>query len=158
MIEARFLEALHTFIVRAKSATYVGDGGLAQSCRPGSHDLKFSDGIWSYLDSYFGGRDFIGEEVVFADGKAIWGMNYFGSILLPDVITPEQTGNIIKISLSLLYQEKRFLGGFRHTAGEYTYLDKNSGDLTHFNGQETIVRGKQVGYQLVYHGGLIKDD
>ena len=158
MIDAHFLEALHAFIVCAKSATYVGDGGFAQSCRPGSHDLKFSDGIWSYLDSYFGGRDFIGEEVVFTDGRAIWAMNYYGCILLPELITPEKTGKIIKISLSLLYKENRFLGGFSHTEGQYAYLDTNSGELTHFNGKETILRGNQVAYELVYHGGLIKND
>ena len=158
MIDAPFLEALHSFIVRAKSAAYAGDGGFTQSCRLGSHDLKFSDGIWSYLDSYFGGRDFLGEEVVFAEGRAIWAMNYYGSILLPELITPEKTGKIIKISLSLLYKENRFLGGFSHTEGQYAYLDTNSGELTHFNGKETILRGNQAAYELVYHGGLIKND
>jgi len=69
MSDAPFLDALQAFIVRAKSATYGGNGGFAQSCRPGSHDLKFSEGAWTYLDGYFGGRDFIGEEVVITLGE-----------------------------------------------------------------------------------------
>jgi len=158
MIDPGFLETLHTFIVRAKAATYVGDGQPAQACRPGSHDLKFSDGNWSYLDSYFGGRDFLGEEVVYFKDKPVWAMNYYGSILLPDLITPEQAGHIIKASLSLLYTEKRFLGGFTHTEGEYDYNDTNEGDPARFKGKETIVRQGRVAYELVYHGGLVKDD
>jgi len=59
------LTRLNAFIVRAKSVTYVGNGQPVSACRPGSHDLEFTDGDWSYLDSYFGGRDFIGEEVVY---------------------------------------------------------------------------------------------
>ena len=59
------LKKLNYFIVKAKAATYVGGGARGAACRPGSHDLEFADGDWSYLDSYFGGRDFIGEEVVY---------------------------------------------------------------------------------------------
>ena len=107
----------------------------------GSHDLKFNDGIWAYLDSYFGRRDFLGEEVVVTDGRAIWTMNYYGCILLPELIKPEKTGRIIKNSLSLLYNENRFLGRFSNAEREYVNVDTNSGDLIHFNGKEVIDRG-----------------
>ena len=69
-------QSLHDFIVRAKAATYIGDGQRVLSCRSGSHDLKFSDGNFAYLDSYFGGRDFVGEEVVYHDERHVWAMNY----------------------------------------------------------------------------------
>jgi hypothetical protein len=52
---------LNQFIVRAKAASYVGSGKESASCRPGSHDLRFGDGSFLYLDSYFGAADFIGE-------------------------------------------------------------------------------------------------
>jgi len=158
MIDTPYLEALQSFIVRAKAATYVGSGEPAPSCRPGSHDLAFQDSTWSYLDSYFGGRDFIGEETVFQDGHPVWAMNYYGRILLPHLITPAQAGLVIKASLSRLYQEHRFLGGFTHNEVEFVYIDTNDGDLTHFTGKETILRDGKVTYELVYHGGLIKDD
>jgi len=48
-------QALYDFIVRSKAATYVGSGEPAPACRPGSHDLKFEEKDWAYLDSYFGG-------------------------------------------------------------------------------------------------------
>ena len=150
-------QSLHDFIVRAKTATYVGDGQHTAACRPGSHDLKFSDGDWEYLDSYFGGRDFIGEEAVYCQGKPVWAMNYYGVILLSDWITPEQAGHMIKASLSRMYAEGRFLGGYTYTEGEFTYVDASEGEFTCFRGREFIQRSGNVAYELFYHGGLIKE-
>jgi hypothetical protein len=151
-------QKLNFFIVRAKAATYVGGGEHAPSCRPDSHDLKFSEGDWSYLDSYFGGRDFIGEEVVYFATKPVWAMNYYGRIIRDDLITPAQAGQVIKISLSQMYLETRFLGGFEYTEGEYTYLDSSEGDFTSFHGREIISRNGILAYELGYHGGLIKSE
>ena len=152
------LQNLNAFIVRAKAATYVGDGQHAPSCRPESHDLKFADGDWSYLDSYFGGRDFIGQEVVYHTGSPVWAMNYYGRILREDLITPAQTGQIIKVSLSSMYAEGRFLGGFEYRHEGFVYTDSSEGAVSCFHGRETIAREGVIAYELVYHGGLIKND
>jgi Domain of unknown function (DUF5680) len=152
-----FLHSLNDFIVRAKAATYVGSGEHTHPCRPGSHDLQFTDGEWSYLDSYFGGRDFIGQEVVYHAGKPVWAMNYYGYILHDESITPEQVGQMIKASLSRMYREGRFLGGYKHMDGELTYVDTSEGDSSFFHGREFIQRGENVVYELTYHGGLIKE-
>jgi hypothetical protein len=151
------LTDLHTFIVRAKACTYVGGGAKSAPCRPMSHDLQFVDGDWSYLDSYFGGTDFIGEEAIWYDGNPVWTMNYYGYILKPELITPSQAGQVIKASLSRMYMEGRFLGGFQHNEGEFTYFDTSEGDFCRFTGREWIQRDGFKAYELVYHGGLIKD-
>jgi hypothetical protein len=156
-MDDKFKHSLHDFIVRAKAATYVGGGQHSPSCRPGSHDLQFNDGEWSYLDSYFGGTDFIGEEAVWHAGKTVWAMNYYGTILRPELITPAEAGGMIKTSLSRMYTEGRFLGGFRYSEGPFTYVDTSEGDLTHFIGKEWLERDGMVAYELVYHGGIIKD-
>ena len=157
-MDNEFLQGLNAFIVRAKAATYVGDGEHAPSCRPGSHDLKFTDGVWSYLDSYFGGRDFIGQEVVYFSGQPVWAMNYYGRILQAGLITPAQAGQVIKASLSALYKEGRFLGGFQYQYEEFTYIDTNEGDTPSFRGREFIRRNGESAYELFYHGGLILND
>jgi hypothetical protein len=151
------IDTLNAFIVRAKAATYVGNGEKAPPCRLGSHDLRFADGEWAYLDSYFGGTDFIGEEVVYFAEKPVWAMNYYGRILREDLITAAQTGQMIKASLSLMYKEGRFLGGFEHTENDLTYVDSSEGAADSFRGRKFIRRGQEVAYELVYHGGLIKD-
>jgi hypothetical protein len=151
------LGELNAFIVRAKAATYVGDGDPGPPCRAGSHDLRFSDDKWVYHDSYFGGSDFIGEEVVYFEEKPVWAMNYYGRILRPDLITGAQAGGMIKASLSRMYREGRFLGGFEHKEADLTYVDMSEGNVESFHGHESIRCGQETAYELDYHGGLIKD-
>ena len=150
------MEALHDFIVKAKAATYVGDGKSVESYRPKSHDLAFSDGEFSYLDSYYGGWDFIGEEVVYFKGEAVWAMNYYGKVTQPEKITAAEAGQTIKASLSQMYMEGRFLGGFGYAHGDFHYTDTSEGEFTSFTGKEWITRDGVVVYDLVYHGGLVK--
>lgn len=141
--------ALHSFIVRAKAATYVGGGAIIPPCRTASHDIQFIDGNWSYLDSYFGGTDFIGQETVWYAGSPVWAMNYHGYILQPELITPAQAGQIIKASLSRMYSENRFLGGFQYRDGDFTYIDTSEGEFHRFTGREWIQRDGIKAYELV---------
>jgi len=150
-------QQLEDFIVAAKAATYAGDGAPTASCRPHSHDLEFRDGELAYLDSYFGGTDFIGEEAVYHRGEPVWAMNYYGRILEPELIVAAEAGKIIKASLTAMYREGRFLGGHEWTIGDDVYTDTSDGDVTSFTGKEQITRRGVVVYDLVYHGGLIKE-
>jgi hypothetical protein len=151
------LDELHAFIVRAKRMTYVGNGQKLLPYRLGSHDLQFLEGDWAYHDSYLGENDFIGQEAVYYRHKVLWAMNYFGRILDPERIIAAEAGAMIKASLSRMYAEGRFLGGFEHTEGGLTYIDTNDGDVRFFTGREWIQRDGQSVYELVYHGGLIRD-
>lgn len=151
------LTELHSFIISAKSGTYVGGGAKIPSCRPSSHDLQFTKGEWSYLDSYFGGTDFLGQETVWHVKKPVWAMNYYGYILRPELITPSQAGEMIKSSLSRMYTENRFLGGFQHREGDLVYFDTSEGEFTRFTGCEWMERDATKVYELVYHGGLVKE-
>jgi hypothetical protein len=150
-------QELINFILLAKQATYVGGGNKLLPYRLGSHDLQFFKDDWAYHDSYLGESDFIGEEIVYHFGKVVWGMNYFGRILRPDKITSAQAGAIIQQSLTKMYQSGRFLGGYQHTIGEFTYRDTNDGDPLYFTGREWIEFNGGMVYQLVYHGGLINE-
>ena len=150
------LQDLNRFIVTAKAATYVGSGQKLLPYRLGSHDLQFFGGDWAYHDTYLGENDFIGEEAVYYQHKVAWAMNYFGRILNSEQITSAKAGEIIKESLTRMYAEGRFLGGFEHRTGEYTYTDANDGDTSFFTGKEWISRNGVVVYELVYHGGLVR--
>lgn len=148
---------LEEFIVQAKSATYVGGGDKsATPTRQGSHDLGYRDGDWHYVDSYFGGTDFIGQEVVWHQGTAVWGMSYYGRILRPDMIDGTTVSMVIQRSLSTLYRQGRFLGGFTHPVENLIYVDTNAGEFGSFTGVERIYRGHVETYRLDYHGGIIK--
>ena len=150
------LADLTRFIVSAKRATYVGDGQRATASRLGSHDLTFAEGRYAYRDSYFGGTDFLGQETVWLDGEPVWAMNYYGYVLRPDLIDAARAGATIKAALSAMYEEGRFLGGFRWTGEHGVYEDQSEGDTAHFNGREQILVGGVPAYALDYAGGLIR--
>ena len=156
-MDKNYPKELHTFIIHAKAATYVGSGQKLLPYRLGSHDLQFFEGDWAYHDSYVGENDFTGQEVVYFKGKVVWAMNYFGRILVPELITSAQAGQIIKTSLTEMYAEGRFLGGFERECDEFKYVDTSQGDFTFFEGREWIERENIRIYELVYHGGVVKE-
>ncbi len=150
------LAELNDFIVIAKAETYVGDGERLPSSRSGSHDIGYASGRWRYLDSYFGGTDFAGQELVWHDGEPVWAMNYFGHITEPDLIDARRAGMVIKSALLRLYlDEKRFLGGFEFEHGYGRYIGRSTGACDHFTGHETILVNGRKAYELDYRGGLI---
>lgn len=150
---------LERFIVAAKARTYVGGDNHAEASRPGSHDLTFADGGWLYRDSYFGGSDFLGQEVVWLNNEPVWAMNYYGWIGPDDAITAAKAGQIIRSALAALYREGRFLGGHSASIDGWEYHDSSTGSVAHFEGREHIAipDGDEV-YALLYHGGLVRPD
>ncbi|MCR6633363.1 DUF5680 domain-containing protein [Devosia sp.] len=149
-------DELNAVIVRAKAATYVGGGVKATASRPGSHDLGWSEGEWRYLDSYFGGTDFLGQEVLLRGAEPVWAMNYYGYVLRPDLIDGAKAGETIKGALSAMYGEGRFLGGFDWTGAHGHYRDRSEGSAAQFRGREVILVGGVEAYALDYFGGLVK--
>ena len=119
---------------------------------------KTSSGLMlsgSTADSYFGGTNFIGQEVLWLRRTPYWAMNYYGFIIRPDLIDGERAGSTIKAALSRMYRGGRFLGGFEWTGECGTYIDRSEGDPRHFHGREVIMVGGEEAYALHYCGGLI---
>ena len=77
---------LAEFLNDANKSTYANkDAPKVAPSRLKSEDYHFEKGNLIYHDTYFGGRDFIGEEIVYKTEKSVWGANYFGFILADDV-------------------------------------------------------------------------
>ncbi len=147
---------LERFVIGAKRSSYVGGGASAEPSRPGSHDLTFTAGAWKYRDSYFGGSDFVGQEVVWFEGEPVWAMNYYGWIEQPALIDAARAGATIKAALGAMYAEDRFLGGFAFDDAHGRYVDESRGSVAHFEGSELIEVAGVVAYRLVYAGRLIR--
>lgn len=100
------------FLIRAKKATYAGKGAEAESSRPRSHDLHYSEGDMLYIDTYLGGERFAGEEAVWKDGSPYWSMNYVGRV----TGTPF-SGDFLKEALLRVPFDKPFRGPEEYTEG-----------------------------------------
>jgi hypothetical protein len=150
------LAELHGFAIAAKKATYVGNGNRQAASRPGAHDLVFASGAFSYLDSYVGGTDFLGQEVIWFHGQPVWAMNYYGRILRADLIDSTRAAETLRAALALDGSEGRLLDTLDWTGPHGHYSIRSAGDIAGFQGHETIHCGGVLAYELDYHGGLVK--
>ena len=142
------------FLVAAKSATYAGSGCESAPSRPASHDLCYVEGEYKYIDTYLGGIEFIGEEAVWRSGVPLWGMNYYGYMLVPEA--PEGFSRFLKESLKLVPSEAPYRGPETYQEGDFEYRCAWKGVLEYFTGREEIWwKGEEI-FALDFHGGEIK--
>lgn len=149
-------ENLESFIRLAHSQSYANpDVPRVESTRLNSQDYHYEQGDLVYHDTYFGGRDFIGEEIVYQKQTPIWGMNYHGYFVSPDANEHEFS---TFLRLALRQEDPTVLpirGLQRFENGNSLYTLEVTGDLNRFVGVERIYQGSQLIYQLYLHGGLI---
>lgn len=147
---------LSSFLKEANQKTYANKNApLVASTRLASKDYHYTRDNLIYHDTYFGSRDFIGEEVVYVDNKPAWGANYFGFIVNPEVLT-EEVYDFLRQALRQAGDDVIPVRGPRElTEGNWQYRVSFEGDLSSFSGQEEISSSGVVVYRGHIHGGLI---
>lgn len=145
------VRSLVDFLIEAKQNTYAAHGKEVDSCRLQSHDLAYESGKYRYYDSYFGGQQFSGEEVIWHEEVPIWAMNYCGR-----VISMNFSGDFLKEALFHVPVDKPYRGPEIYQSGEYTYHCKVEGEFVWYQGYEDIFYGDEKAYECFFHGGSIK--
>ncbi|OJX40486.1 MAG: hypothetical protein BGO78_05690 [Chloroflexi bacterium 44-23] len=145
----------YNFLIKAKQNTYAADGPLIRSSRPGSIDLAYTEEPFRYLDSYFGGFQFIGEEMVWYQEKTVWGMNYLGHILVEN--PPADFAHFLKSALLQVPQEMPYRGPEEFVSGDFCYTCSVDGSINWFRGKEFVFFNGQKIYQLYFHGGEVRN-
>ncbi len=145
---------LRKFLVNAKRNTYATQKGEVPSSRKSSKDLAFVENDYYYLDSYFGEKDFSGEEIVYYKELPVWSMNYYGKLIKENL--PEGFIETLREALQKVLEEKPFRGPEEYIRGRYKYRCSNEGDIDFFNGIESICYNNEEVYRLYFHGGYIK--
>lgn len=151
---------LYNFLVESKKQTYANENVERVSpTRKGSYDYEYKNDNMIYHDTYFGGTNFIGEEVVYStDNTPIWGMNYYG-ITLNENLSEEIFNRVLRPALMQVGVDKNVIpirGPKEYTNNEYRYTFQVDGDLNYFEGIETIFKNDEKIYILKCHGGIIK--
>jgi len=144
------LDKIKSFLCTAKQNTYAAHGSEIESSRLKSHDLQYEDGNLTYLDSFFGGEKFIGEEVLYIDRKPFWAMNYSGRVLSSDF-----SGDFLKKCLLAVKSDRPFRGPEIYQDGIFTYHCNVKGVFDWFMGEEHIFFQTRNVYECVFHGGAI---
>ena len=141
LLKEQELIDLQNFLIEAKKETYAnGTVEKAKSTRRGSSDYEYKNDKYSYHDTYFGGTDFQGQEVVYQqEDTPIWGMIYYGRTL-DESLSEEAMDNALRPALMRV--------------GEDDTIPVRG--PTNFEGEETIEKeGKKI-YTLKCHGGMIR--
>ena len=153
------MKNLKDFLIEAKKQTYAnGNVKKVESSRLNSFDYEYTDGKMIYHDTYFGGTDFIGEEVVYDESQApIWAMNYHG-VTLNENLSEEAIDNALRPALMKVGEDDilPLRGPKEFINGEYKYIFDVTGNLDNFEGEESIFKGEEKVYCLKCHGGRIQ--
>lgn len=146
------IDKLIEFRLEANVNTYAGYMNETDSSRLDSHDFKYTNGQYTYYDTYVGGEVFAGEEAISYENTTQYAMNYMGRVL-------DQTfsGNFLKEALRQADKSMPYRGPEYYQSGEYTYKCKVVGDFTWFQGLEEIYHSGKKVYECNFHGGLVKN-
>lgn len=144
-------EGLVPFLLRAKRATYAGHGAECDPSRPTSHDFRYAEADWLYLDSYLGSSHFLGEEAVWFNGHPLWSMNYAGRVLAEPF-----SGDFLKEALLRCNEAMPYRGPQLFSQGEWTYHCHADGDISWFAGHEEIYHLDHLVYECRFHGGKLR--
>ncbi|MDD7793578.1 DUF5680 domain-containing protein [Clostridium sp. 'White wine YQ'] len=143
-------EKVIEFLCKAKKKTYAGRGAEVEPSRPSSHDLRYIEGNFKYIDTYLGGRNFAGEEAIWQEDVPIWSMNYIGRVL-----SEEFSGGFLKEVLSNVNNKYPYRGPLVYENGEYKYHAIINGEFSWFQGYEEIYYNHKKVYECFFHGGNI---
>ncbi|MBI4158492.1 MAG: XRE family transcriptional regulator [Candidatus Yanofskybacteria bacterium] len=151
------LKELAEFLNEANKSTYANrDVPKATSSRLKSEDYHFEKDSLIYHDTYFGSRDFIGEEIVYKDNEPVWGMNYYGYILSETTNEKELYGFLRQALMQEYSDIIPVRGPTNFQDRDWEYSNSADGELGRFIGVEEIYRAGVLVYKGYYHGGFIK--
>lgn len=151
------LDILKIFLHKANKNTFANSNAKkSASTRLNSSDYHFEEGNLIYHDTYFGDRDFIGEEIVYKDQKPVWGMNYYGYIFVEDVTNKELSAFLEKSIMQEYDDIIPIRGPKEFSENNWMYKIDIEGDLSRFSGKEEILRDGKVVYRLFCFGGLLQ--
>lgn len=150
---------LKEFLIKAKKGTYANENvEKKESSRIGSNDYEYIESNMTYHDTYFGGTNFIGCEVVYKEDETpIWGMNYYG-VTLDNSLSEEVIDKALRPALMQVGTDDVLpvRGPKKYVNGEYIYTFEVNGTLERFEGTERICKNDHLVYELKCQGGYIK--
>lgn len=145
------INRLVEFRLEANRNTYAACMNETDSTRLNSHDFTYSNGPYTYHDTYVGGEQFAGEEAIWYEGKSQYAMNYIGRILSQNF-----SGDFLKEALRKADKKMPFRGPEYYQSGQYIYKCSVVGDFTWFQGYEEIYCDNEKVYECYFHGGIMK--
>jgi hypothetical protein len=152
----REVDDLARYLVEAKRDGYAsGDESRIVRLDDGGSEVRSASGAYVYRDRWYGDERFTGQEIVWRDGQAIWGLSFYGATTTGRAIPPDFP-RFHKAALRRATVSAPFRGPARYREGDFVYLNSVTGSLEEFKGSERVLfRSKEI-FHLTYHGGLLR--
>ncbi len=149
---------LFDFIDKAGKSTWAGGGKPSENPqRPGFTELEYSEGDFSYIDSYAGGNRSRGMEVVRYKGEPIWSSSYGGGMVEGKEGLADEAFTFLKKAISADEEGfHSFRGPHHFTDGDWKYTYQQDGDEFEFSGYEEIHQGSDLIFFHRIIGGSIE--
>ncbi len=147
---------LTTFLLKARTKTYMGNGGKVKATLKDSYQLEHGQGKWLYRDVYWSGNGiFMGLEVIYYKNIAVWSMSYYGNF---KKMKEDEIDSILRSALLKNWKTVRIWKKVEWKKGNYRYVCKPGfkGSINNMAGSEQIFKNKDIVYFFFYAGGLLK--
>jgi hypothetical protein len=149
------LNALARYLVKAALQGYAsGDESRIQHLADGGSEVRSEEGDYVYRGRWYGNERFAGEDVVWHNGHALWSMNFYGATT-PGCAIPAEFPKFHKSALRRVSVDAPFRGPAMYHDGEFVYVNKWTGSISEFSGEERVFFRDQEIFHLVYHGGTL---
>jgi len=157
------------FLDEARRACYLDDGSdqfkVKAPRKKGHTEYRYTDGDWTYMDSYSGSIQSWGQELVWYEGNLYWSMSYGGSVnidIFPQNASVKKIKELIISCLKLALSEKKDESEFQPRGKRICKVDNLiyeclwKGDEGNFVGHETITLQNAVLFHHDFFGGFFK--
>ena len=164
-------EQLRQFVFETTQSGYGKPGVTIEKAADEANVICWEDGDWRMEDTFYGGHPYAGQEIIYYQGKAVWGLQYRGWVL-GGAAQPQKVYRFLKEALLAAPESHPYRGPAEYQNNNdpgYIYTSKWEGDITNFEGSERIVdvaflvklsstgeaSKKGIIYKGIYFGGLI---
>lgn len=148
-------EELISFLLEANKAGYADADANVIDQLDGAHEIVIKKDGWLFIDYWFGGDPFSGQESITKDGKAIWAMQYRGHVGEGFEDRAGEVFGFLKQALGRCTPEEPLRGPIKYEYGEWRYENAWSHDLSEFEGLEKIYYQGTLAHVCKYMGGVV---
>jgi hypothetical protein len=151
------IQELKQFILEANGKGYAtGEEKTRIKENDGSMTIKYSSGEWKMVDNYVGGEPYAGMTKIFFQEKVVWVMVYYGVVDKKVNGFKDVYGFLMK-SLLQMPADYPYRGPKEFSEGEWKYVNKWSGEVEQFKGEEKIYLKGETVFWTKYIGGVVDE-
>lgn len=147
---------LISFLLKANKSGYADPNAeIKNNDYDNSHEIIYRDGDWVFMDYYYGGNPFSGQENIIYKKKTVWAMQYRGGMVEGFEGMTNDTFEFLKKALMLCDRNEPVRGPKEFCDGDWRYENDWTHDIAEFRGNEKIWYGGQLVHEVNYFGGSV---